>query len=221
MNLTQEEILHIELYIESKNLKHIDLKQEVLDHMANGIEDKMKIDKVSFVDAFEIVRKEWNSELQSHTSLWLGLLHPGPKIMIKKSTKLLKQIYARTLLYSGLITFLLYVLNSFYAIVTYEEYFAKTIGIFYLALFGLIIFFSIKMRFSRISSTHRSLFKMNVIGMSFAYIYLNPLLHFNGFIRNGKVLYFNLFLFIFIGVYFYSALKLYREHSKIVKQQVA
>ncbi|MFW2376175.1 MAG: hypothetical protein ACN4ES_06490, partial [Cellulophaga baltica] len=50
--LREDQLLNIETYLNQKDLTQIDLRNEVLDHIANGIETKMDSESRSFEEAF-------------------------------------------------------------------------------------------------------------------------------------------------------------------------
>lgn len=56
MQLSPEQIDHISRYLESKGLYHLDVKQEVLDHMASSIAHRMETENRHFQYAFEVER---------------------------------------------------------------------------------------------------------------------------------------------------------------------
>jgi len=92
MGLTFEQLKRIEKYLDFKELNQIDLREEVLDHMANSIEVALEKGS-SFSDAFNLEIKKWNKDLELYSSFWLGIAWVGPKIMIKKCIRLVKKIY--------------------------------------------------------------------------------------------------------------------------------
>ena len=114
MRLTQEQIQHIEDYLDTRRLRQLDIRMEVLDHISVSIETDIKEHSLSFVDAFEIQRITWDEELRDYSSYWLGFMWSGPKIMINKCVRLIKKTYTNVLLISSLILVLIYSLKDFF-----------------------------------------------------------------------------------------------------------
>lgn len=221
MKLTKEQILHIEYYLESKKLYQIDLKLEVLDHMISGVESRMQNKKISFEDAFEKEREFWKNDLRTYAHYVLGFSNKGPKIMMKKCLRLVKKIYFKTLLYTTFITALVYFLVNYINFSLKKEVIHTSIGTLFFVLFVVVLILKFKISSTKLSTTYRYLYKIHVFGISFAYIYLNPLLHFNGLIKDGRIHLLNLFVFVFVAVHFFSVVDLFRKHSKLAKQQIA
>ncbi|MEH6618334.1 hypothetical protein [Maribacter arcticus] len=91
MKLEQKQLEVIENYLNWKELVQVDLKNEVLDHMATSIENRMEEDEVAFSMAFKDVVLIWEKEL---TIQLIGLLFSGPKMLIYKCVKVLNTINA-------------------------------------------------------------------------------------------------------------------------------
>lgn len=87
MELTKEQIVKVEYYLNEKDIIYVDLRTEVLDHIVSEIEDKITIDSVDFNHAFAISKQKWNSQLKETSSMFFGLGFSAPKIVIQKARK--------------------------------------------------------------------------------------------------------------------------------------
>ncbi|MEH6769935.1 hypothetical protein [Maribacter arcticus] len=94
MKLEQKQLEVIENYLNWKELVQVDLKNEVLDHMATSIENRMEEDEVAFSMAFKDVVLIWEKELTNYSSPLIVLLFSGPKMLIYKCVKVLNTINA-------------------------------------------------------------------------------------------------------------------------------
>jgi hypothetical protein len=93
IELTSTQLAQIESYLTKRNMIHIDIRLEVLDHMISDIELAMEEDEMSFELAFEKTKKEWNKHFKSTSSLVFGVQYDGPKLMIEKAKKLFRMHY--------------------------------------------------------------------------------------------------------------------------------
>lgn len=221
MKLAQEQIQHIENYLEAKELRQIDIKLEVLDHMCNGVEESIENENLSFIDAFEKQRIKWHSELNSYSSAWLGMAYSGPKIMIKKAVNFIKSEYLKVLVFSLLFTLMFYFLeyNSI-NISSYTKELILAVGGYYFFSLGIMVFVLIKMIQTKTNTTYRYLFKRHVFGYGFMYVIFNPIL------RNDTESIFNLGdkypEIFFVGAlmaFSYTSWKLYKHHKRVVLRQ--
>ncbi len=53
MKLSKEDIKFIDTYLENSDVIYADIRQEMLDHIASGVEKKMKTEEQDFYDAFK------------------------------------------------------------------------------------------------------------------------------------------------------------------------
>ncbi len=53
MKLSKEEIKFIDTYLEKSDVIFVDLRAEMTDHIATGVEEKMKNERIDFYDAFK------------------------------------------------------------------------------------------------------------------------------------------------------------------------
>ena len=157
MKLSQIELDDITKYLEAKGLYQIDIKNEVLDHMANDMEARMAEEKLPYLDAFEAVQKKWNRELTPYSSFWIGLIYVGPRIAMEKCAKRVKKIYTKTLLMALALFALAYFILSRDIIIPYYDMITDGIGYLYLLAFLGFAFFYFRMYQTKIHTTYRYL----------------------------------------------------------------
>ena len=89
MELTNEQIQKVEIYLQKKRFDYIDLKYEVLDHMISDIEKHLD-NNISFENAFKMTVLKWNKHFEETNSLYFGIIYNEPKLVIKKAIKQFK-----------------------------------------------------------------------------------------------------------------------------------
>jgi len=218
MGLTFEQLKRIEKYLDFKELNQIDLREEVLDHMANSIEVALEKGS-SFSDAFNLEIKKWNKDLELYSSFWLGIAWVGPKIMIKKCIRLIKKIYFVSIPISILITAISVLIFNFIS----EKLFYKTLDICISGIFiGLFLmyavgFFCIKK--SKTETTYQYFYKIQGWGWSCVLVSLNPMFSSQQYYTQNMGFY-KLFLPVFSLVFFCHLFKIYSEHFGVAKQKL-
>ena len=168
--MTAEQIKTINNYLERVGLVHQDVKLEVFDHMISGIEDKMRNRKISFKNAFEEEKMNWKDDLKLSHSYWIGLAWTAPKLVISKTVKAIKKAYLLSLLYCIPVVLFFFILNT-----KGSQLLEIVIGIIeFSILFGLV-FYHFQILKTKQKSSFQFLFKINCVGMAFAYLLYNPL----------------------------------------------
>lgn len=70
MKLSKEEIKFIDTYLEKSDVIFVDLRAEMTDHIATGVEEKMKHERIDFYDAFkEFMVKNKRELLKSNNKM--------------------------------------------------------------------------------------------------------------------------------------------------------
>ncbi|KGL62570.1 hypothetical protein [Polaribacter sp. Hel1_85] len=87
MELTTGEIQRVEHYLDVKDIKFIDIRFEVLDHIISDIESKITKENIDFETAFSHVTDKWNVHLKHSSSYMFGTMFSVPKIVLKKAKK--------------------------------------------------------------------------------------------------------------------------------------
>jgi len=213
MRLSKKELAHIKRYLDFKELTQVDLRNEVVDHMASNIENFMMVQNASFKDAFEKEIKLWENELNAHSSFWIGWYWVGPKIMIQKCAKQVKQMYLLSFCFATFLFLISYLSLNLSQVEIPTAQIQTGIGVIYLGYFVFILFGFFKLKASNFESTYRHLYKINAIGYTFMYLIFNPLWNnsFNGFGSIEDSIFVAL-LHAILLVFGYQFLSLYRKH---------
>ena len=93
MKLTKEQITLISEYLEWCGIKYIDIKFELIDHIATDIEELMSAEELSFDQALKSAMKKFYPLLYQEKSFHVGLIYTFPKIVIKKIEAKIKKAY--------------------------------------------------------------------------------------------------------------------------------
>ncbi|WP_396636192.1 hypothetical protein [Maribacter sp. R77961] len=219
--LTTDQLSDIKGYLDAKELFHLDLRNEIIDHISEGISAGMMHQQLSFEDAFTIEKQKWHDDLQSHSSYWLGLLWMGPKIVIQKCVKHTKILYLKAALpaLAALLFFystenlwkeqILIILNSL-------------VGIVYIGLFLLLLILKYKIKQTGYQTSFSFLYKINAISFSFLLVLYNPILsNIFSFIKEGSISYVALFIHAFTHAFSWFFVQFYKAHSQIQKIKMA
>lgn len=212
MKLSSTQLEQINRYLDKMELVHLDLRNEVVDHMATTIEKSM-LKGISFDDAFKETSKNWYPELKSHQSYWLGLLWIGPKLLIDKVVVKTKEIYLKSTLMTLVFLGLFFVLKN-YISSDILNVLDAVIGTSYLVLFAILIFFNYKIKATRYKTSFSFLFKIHAIGFSFILVLYNPF--FTNILSVNKDNSLNLIaitMHVFVIVFCYSFLGFYKSHK--------
>lgn len=98
MELTKEQIIKVEQYLDKKELYYVDVRPEILDHIILDIEAEMN-QQTDFDKAFLSVKKnKWSLELRETSSFLFGVGYMAPNIIIKKAKKIYGKFYVLLLL---------------------------------------------------------------------------------------------------------------------------
>ena len=221
MKLNQDQLANIVGFLNRMELTQIDLGNEVLDHISEGISEGMFSQQLTFEEAFAIEKQKWRDDLESHSSYWLGLMWMGPKIMIQKCVKQSKIMYLKATLPAVIVLLFFYstenlwkeqiliILNSF-------------VGIVYIGLFLLLLFLNYKMKRTGYETSHSFLFKINAITFSFLLVLYNPLVSdILSLEKEGSIAYVSLFVHAFTLAFYCFFVQFYKFHSEVQKMEVA
>jgi len=213
MGLTSEQIQQIVTYLNFKELTHLDLRNELLDHMAIGIEKSIEEKDLGFEKAFNQEVKKWNLELENYSSFWLGWAWSGPKLMIKKCVAQTKKTYLINLISTLLLMALSYSMITFFQFGKYLDLMTKALGILYLGFFFSIVFAHLKIKFSKFTTSYSYLFKIHAVGSAFFYLWFNPLWSkFSGFETAGTEMWVTLFFHMLLTSFAYTYWDLFKLH---------
>ena len=221
IKLNQKQLLEIEKYLDHRRLIQIDLKYEVLDHMANGIESLMKEGK-PFEQAFILEKQKWNKELRSYSSLWIGLVWSGPRIMMKMCERHIKKLYINVIWKSvvGAI-FLMTLLNIFESWVNVQFIAYAMAGYYFFIAIALLVSL-IQISKSKKQSTYRYLYKKNAAIILFYLLLFNPLTLFNPLheaFSSGELNWYVLLTYFIMAFMGMEVFKLYKKHNGTLKKR--
>ena len=220
MKLNQDQLANIVGFLNRMELTQIDLRNEVLDHISEGISEGMLSKQLTFEKAFAIEKQKWRDDLESHSSYWLGLMWMGPKIMIQKCVKQSKIMYLKATLPAVIVLLFFYstenlwkeqiliILNSF-------------VGIGYIGLFLLLLFLNYKMKRTGYETSYSFLFKINAITFSVLLVLYNPLVSdILSLEKEGSTAYVSLFVHAFTLAFSWFFVQFYKFHSEVQKMEV-
>ncbi|MBO0591335.1 hypothetical protein I2486_07930 [Cellulophaga sp. E16_2] len=220
--LTKDQLLTIETYLNQKDLTQIDLRNEVLDHIANGIEATIKSENCSFEEAFNKEVITWNKELGNYSSWWLGIAWVGPKIMMKKCVRIVKKSYLKALKYTISAFLIIYLLNAFLDLSKYSSVLNTMIGIVYLTIGCMAIILYRTVRKSSYKTSYSFLFSRQVLPNIFIYFLMNPLffeVYQIGINKSSNI--FMLFIHLFSISFAFIIYDLFKSHMDIKKMKLA
>ena len=160
MKLSLEQIQFIDNYLENSDIIHVDIRSEMLDHVASGIEAKMNEGDAR---DFYFIFKDYMVEHK------FRLLDNNKQFIKSSDNKLLRLILKELVKWPCIVTFLVLVTLFKYLNVTTEIALAKSwLGILPLGLFivsGLVYFIALRsLKLNRFSSLERLGF---IFAMSF------------------------------------------------------
>ena len=116
MKLTKEQITIISDYIDYCGIKEIDIKLELVDHIATQTEEAIVMDGVSFEQALRKVMANWYPLFTKEKSFHIGLFYTFPKIVMKKIEARVKKTYIYLVISFILWTLLTFVLKLEFSI---------------------------------------------------------------------------------------------------------
>lgn len=93
MKLTIEQINQIDTFLEINDVKYLDIKLELLDHIASQIEALMSEQNSSFEEAFIVIKDNWKPRLLSSSSFLIGIIYSFPKIVLDRLLARMKKYH--------------------------------------------------------------------------------------------------------------------------------
>ncbi|WP_291968195.1 hypothetical protein [Maribacter sp.] len=219
MKLAQEQLDFISSYLCKKELVQIDIKMEILDHMANSIEKRIETYGDTFSDAFNAEALIWERELSNSTNPIIGFLYSGPKMLIDKCARKLKFFYLYTsvvaLFFTIFFGFILKDLNSNIVF----EFLRYLYGCVFTITLSVIVIIHFAIKKTQIKSSFSFLYKTQAVGFAFFYLIYNPLfLDILGLFKNGNFTYISFLIYnamlFFSPIYFF----IYKEHLRVLEK---
>lgn len=93
MSLSKEQIKFISDYLDKCEVNQIDVKLEVLDHIASQVEELIANEDFTFEEALKKVMKRWYPLFKDEKSFHIGLIYSFPKIVMNKLERRIKKTY--------------------------------------------------------------------------------------------------------------------------------
>ncbi|WP_298505473.1 hypothetical protein [uncultured Maribacter sp.] len=217
MKLSQSQIQDIERYLDYHELKQVDLRVEVLDHMAESIEAAME-NGVSYVDAFNRQRERWNPELESYSSFWLGWALSGPKMMIKKCAQMMRKIYLFALLSTVLISGILFFILKLLPLNVLGNTLDIIIKILFVIPFLVSLLLLYKIKQTSLKTTYQYFYKTQAWGWSLCGTLFNPILISNKPYFGIEIRYVKLLWPVFLIMVCLQFYKIYQKHIRVIKR---
>ena len=93
MKLTTEQINQIDTFLERNDVKYLDIKLELFDHIASQIEALMSDQNSSFEEAFTKITTHWKPRFRSSTSFLIGLFYSFPQIVLDRLLARMKKYH--------------------------------------------------------------------------------------------------------------------------------
>ncbi|CAL2107029.1 conserved membrane hypothetical protein [Tenacibaculum sp. 190524A02b] len=111
MELTQQQLDYINIFLDKKGIDYIDFRIEIFDHIVTEIETLLHNESIDFYTAFENTISKWETPLQETHSWLFGFLFKAPRLVIKKATKL---FFPTSIVLFSLFFFVFYTIYSQY-----------------------------------------------------------------------------------------------------------
>lgn len=213
MELIQEQIRKIEHYLNTKDVRYIDIRYEVLDHMVSDIEKQIQ-EGESYEDAFYSATMNWNEELETTSSWMLGLIHNKPKMIIRKAKNFFMPWFIIMMVVFILMPFLITKRIDFSFIPKKVEFVFFVLGI--LSIISIATMF-VKMNIQKVKTTYSFLFKSQVFPSIFFLFFIYFDIDFSLTSPASSLVILFSILLIFLSVFGY---KLFLQHSENVKKYV-
>lgn len=164
MKLTKEQILQIENYLTNKEIKYIDIRFEILDHIISDVEFIIKNKNISFEEALDEVKLKWDKSLRLKSSLFLGYTNLGPSIFINKCVKIYKPLWLKTIISMVFFLVLIYAILEFFKLdLLYFYSVIKLLYILTILIFtGTLLFWRIKIKRNKLKTSFSYLLNKQV-----------------------------------------------------------
>ncbi len=176
MEITKNQIVEIESYLNSKGITYIDIQYEILDHIITDISEIMQVQNLSFGEAWKIVQQKWKPSFEKKSSWWLGLATYKPAVLIDKSVRIYKPLYRKYILLmmslSAVTTIILY--NFTTTISSFKNLIENGISIGILLYTVQMLFWAISIKKTKVKSSYSFLFYRQILPYQLFAILFNP-----------------------------------------------
>ncbi|MCF8713657.1 hypothetical protein JM658_02365 [Joostella atrarenae] len=216
MTLNQEQLNTIKYALEKRDLDYVDLKYELLDHIATEIEQIMSKDEsVSFKDASDIAFDKWRIALNDYSSFWLGIGYSKPKILIDSCVSIVKDLTFKLVGFGVLISLLLFLILKVYPLEV-SDGFASVVGIFQYAIVAILLVLFLIIKRSGFKTSYSFVYNINVVSLVLYYVLFNV-----GFgiyaIKSQDFDFINIFIQVEMLLYPFYAYWMFKKHFNVKK----
>lgn len=200
MELTNKQIQRINNYLDIKEIKLIDFRIEIFDHIISEIEQKIFNDNLDFETAFKFVIKKWNLELKKTNSFIFGRFYSAPKIIIDRA----KRIFLKYFLASFFPIFI-----SFLIIFNKKIFLSNAFGYFTFFSIVTLLFISLFFVVKIITSKEKTVYSFIIKTQITNFIVIPYIL-----ISNSINDIFNISILIYMMVVNYYSISFYKKHKQ-------
>lgn len=214
--MSEEEYQNIESYLDSKGVSQIDLKHEILDHIASGVQNSMLQHKRDYQKAFELEKVKWQSELNSFRISRYNIDFKTPKIVLQRYWNLFRRMYISAIIMGfGLFLCLSFLLNSG---VVSMKHLNALLGISYVfIIIGITIAF-FQMKVKDADTVDRIIFRATIGYFMGWLIVFNPFVSKMYWVyQEGQFMSAFLFIHAFLLCFSFNFVDLYKNHRIKVK----
>lgn len=164
MELTKEQLLQVEVYLQNKDFHFIDLRHEILDHIILDIESLVHKDD-SFDSVFKTALLKWEKHFKETSSFYLGFHYSESKIVIKKAIKVFKPFYFLYLM-AYILPFVFLKLVPIQVAVALGNRLNSLLFWLSIILLGYMFFIFLKTINSKVKTTYRFILKTQYLALS-------------------------------------------------------
>ncbi|KAB1158965.1 hypothetical protein F7018_07620 [Tenacibaculum aiptasiae] len=200
MELTNKQIQRINNYLDIKEIKLIDFRIEIFDHIISEIEQKLFNENLDFETAFNLVIKKWNLELKKTNSFVFGRFYTAPKIVIDRA----KRIFLKYFLASFSPIFF-----SFLIIFNKKIFLSNVFGYFTFFSIVILLFISLFFVIKIITSKEKTVYSFIIKTQVTNFIVMPYIL-----ISNSINDIFNISILIYMMVVNYYSISFYKKHKQ-------
>jgi hypothetical protein len=212
MEITKEQLLQVEVYLQQKDFNFIDLNVEVLDHIISDIESLL-VKKYSFDNAFKITILKWEKHFKETSSFYLGFHYSESKIVVKNAIKMFKPFYFLYLA-AYILPVIFLKLVPIQIAIAFAESINSLLFCISLVMLSYLVFIFFKTVNSKVKTTYRFILKTQYLGLVLLIMgatmgvfrengEMNPV--FTGFICGGFAI-------------FYICHHFYKKHCEAIKK---
>lgn len=215
MELTKEQILQIETFLERRKFDYVDLKYEILDHIISDIEQKVETG-ISFNDAFETTTLKWKKTFEESFSFYFGAMYFAPKIVIEKAKKVYKN-YFILIVASYFLPLIFFSYVDFSLSKEYQYYFNNVLQVLSILLVLINLIFMSKKKKINVKTTYSFILRTQNSSILLGAILILTNSYFRGDSSINTIAVGLFLCFAFTSLLYFKMYKKHREVSKKYK----